>query len=73
MKKAYFEEKRPKGKDVQDFWSFCIPYFTKVFVTIGNNFKIIFVEKEEILRKYSKILDTFNNYFVNITDELGKI
>ena len=40
---------------------------------MGNNFKIIFVEKEEILRKYSKILDTFKNYFVNITDELGKI
>ena len=28
-------------------------------------------EKEEVLRKDSKISDTFNNYFVNITDELG--
>ena len=33
--------------------------------------KIILVEKEEVLRKDSKISDTFNNYFVNITDELG--
>ena len=29
------------------------------------------VEKKEVLRKDSKILDTFNNYFVNITDKLG--
>ena len=33
--------------------------------------KRILVEKEEVLRKDSKISDTFNNYFVNITDELG--
>ena len=38
---------------------------------VCNNEKIILVEKEEVLRKDSKISDTFNNYFVNITDELG--
>ena len=32
---------------------------------------MILVEKEEVLRKDSKISDTFNNYFVNITDKLG--
>ena len=37
---------------------------------VCNNEKIILVEKEEVLRKDSKISDTFNNYFVNITDEL---
>ena len=35
LKKAYFKEKLPKGKDVKDFWNFCKPYFTKrVFVTM---------------------------------------
>ena len=69
LKKAYFKEKLPKGKDVNDFWNFCKPYFTNKGVC--NDEKIIIVEKEEVLRKDSKISDTFNNYFVNITDELG--
>ena len=57
-----------KGKDVKDFLNFCKPYFTNKGVY--NDEKIL-VEKEEILRKDSKIFDTFNSYFVNITDELG--
>ena len=69
LKKAYFKEKLPNGKDVKDFWNFCKPYFTNKGVC--NDEKIILVEKEEVLRKDSKISDTFNNYFVNITDELG--
>ena len=28
LKKAYFKEKLPKGKDVKYFWNFCKPYFT---------------------------------------------
>ena len=39
-----------------------------MFVTIN---KIILAEEEEVLRKDSKIYDTFNNYFVNIINELG--
>ena len=69
LKKAYFKAKIPKGKDVKHFWNFCKPYFTNKGVC--NDEKIILVEKEEVLRKDSKISDTFNNYFVNITDELG--
>ena len=44
-----------------------------MFINKGvcNNEKIILVEKEEFLRKDSKISETFNNYFINITDELG--
>ena len=57
-----------KGKDVKDFLNFCKPYFTNKGVC--NDEKIL-VEKEEILRKDSKIFGTFNSYFVNITDELG--
>ena len=69
LKKAYFKEKLPNGKDVKDFWNFCKPYFTNKGVC--DDEKIILFEKEEVLRKDSKISDTFNNYFVNITDELG--
>ena len=32
---------------------------------------MILVEKDDVLSKYSKISDTLNNYFVNITDKLG--
>ena len=67
LKKAYFKEKLPKGKNVKDFWNFCKRYFTNKGVC--NNEKII-VEKQEVLRKDSKISDTFNNYFINITEEL---
>ena len=28
LKKAYFKEKPPKGKDVKDFSNFCKPYIT---------------------------------------------
>ena len=59
FKKAYFKEKLPKGKDVKDFWNFCNPYFTNK--SVCNNEKIILVEKEEVLRKDSKISDTINN------------
>ena len=69
LKKAYFKEKLPKGKDVKDFWNFCKPYFINEGVC--NDEKIILVEKEEAERKDSDISDTFNNYFVNIIDELG--
>ena len=68
FKKAYFKEKLPKGKDVKDFWDLCKSYFTNKGVC--NDEKIILVEKEEVLRKDSKISDTFNNYLVNTTDEL---
>ena len=67
LKKAYFKAKIPKGKDVKHFCNFCKPYFTNKGVC--NDEKIILVEKEEVLRKDSKISDTFNNYFVNITEE----
>ena len=69
LKKAYFKEKLPNGKDVKDFWNFRKPYFTNKGVC--NDEKIILVEKEDVLRKDSKISDIFNNYFVNITDKLG--
>ena len=29
------------------------------------------VERKQVLRKNSKILDILNNYFFNITDKLG--
>ena len=64
LKKAYFKEKLPKGKDVRDFWKICKPYFTRKGVC--NDEIIILVQKEEVLRKDSKISDTFN-----VTDELG--
>ena len=64
LKKAYFKRKLPKGKDVEDFWNFCKPYFTKNGVC--NDEKIILVEKEEVLRKDSKISTIFNNYSIII-------
>ena len=69
LKKTYFKEKLPKGKDVKYFWNFCKPHFTNKGVC--NNEEIILLEKEEVLRKDSKFSDTFNNYFDNITNELG--
>ena len=38
---------------------------------VCNDEKIILVEKEEVIRKDSKISGIFNNYFANMTDELG--
>ena len=46
---------------------FCKSYFTSKGVCIDET--IILLEKEEVLKKDSKISDTFSNYFVNITAE----
>ena len=59
LKKACFKGKLPKGKDVKGFWNFRKPYFTNKGVC--NDEKIILDEKGEVLRKDSKISETFNN------------
>ena len=46
--------------------NYCKPYFTNK--GICNDEPIILVEKN--LRKNAKICKTFDDYFVNITDEL---
>jgi len=68
LKKSYFKTKLPKGKNVKDFWNFCKPYFTNKVICKDDN--IILVEENEIIRENSKISETFNDYFVNITNEL---
>ena len=69
LKKTYFKEKLPKGNNVKDFWNYCKPYFTNK--GICNDDRIILVENDKILNKDSDISETFNNYFVNITKDLG--
>ena len=69
LKKTYFKEKLPKGNNVKDFWNYCKPYFTNK--GICNDGRIILVENDNILNKDSDISETFNNYFVNITKDLG--
>ena len=44
LKKVYFKEKLPKGKDVKDFGNFFKPFFTNKGVC--NDEKIILIEKE---------------------------
>ena len=69
LKKTYFKEKLPKGSNVKDFWNYCKPYFTNK--GICNDDRIILVKNDKILNKDSDISETFNNYFVNITNDLG--
>ena len=69
IKKTYFKEKLPKGNNVKDIWNYCKPYFTNK--GICNNHRIKLVENYNILNKNSYICETFNNYFVNITKDLG--
>ena len=69
LQKTYFKENLPKGKDVKDFQNFCKPYVTNK--GICDNDRMILVENDKILKKDSDISETFNNYFVNITKDLG--
>ena len=69
FKKTYFKEKLPTGNNVKDFWNYCKPYFTNK--GICNDDRIILVENDKIINKDSAISETFNNYFVNITKDLG--
>ena len=52
---------------MKDFWNFCKRCFTRKGVCKDE--KNIFVAKDEVLTKDSKISDTFNNCFVNIIEE----
>ena len=45
-------------------------FVTLLYKGVCNDEEIILVEKDEVLRKDSKVSDTFNNYFLSITDEL---
>ena len=63
------KEKLPKGNNVMDFWNYCKPYFTNKGICSDDG--IILVENDKILNKDSNISETFNNYFVNITKDLG--
>ena len=63
------KEKLPKGNNLKDFWNYCKPYFTNK--GICNDDRIILVENDKILNKDSDISGSFNNYFVNITKDLG--
>ena len=69
LKKTYFEEKPPKGNNVKDFRNYHKPYFTNK--GICNDDRIVLVENDKILNTDSDIPETFNNYFVNITKDLG--
>ena len=68
LKKVCFKEKLPKGKNVKDLWNYSKTYFTNK--CICNDEPIILVENDKIVRKKAEICKTFNDYFVNITDEL---
>ena len=37
-KKTYFKEKLPKGNNVKDFWNYCKPYFSRVYVTMAESY-----------------------------------
>ena len=63
------KEKLPKGNNVMDFWNYCKPCFTNKGICSDDG--IILVENDKILNKDSNISETFNNYFVNITKDLG--
>ena len=69
LKKTYFKEKLPKENNVKDFCNYCKLYFKNK--GICNDDRIILVESGKILNKDSNISETFNNYFVNITKDLG--
>ena len=69
LKITYFKEKLPNGNNVKDIWNYCKPYFTNK--SICNDDRIILVENDKILNKDSDISETFNNYLVNITKDLG--
>lgn len=68
LRKAYFKENLPKVRDVEEYWDFWKPCF------IGKgicNDKLTLVENKVFEKKNSEISETFNNYFLNITGELG--
>ena len=69
-KKEYFHNLDINAiNDNRTFWKTVKPYFTSKGIK-GTN-KIILVEQEQIISDNAKITEIMNNYFVDITRELG--
>ena len=69
LKKTFLKKNFRKENNVNDFWNNCKPYFRNK--DICNDDRIILVENDKTLNKDSDISERFNNYFVNITKNLG--
>ena len=70
VKREYFHSLNISAiNDNKTFWKTVKPFFTSKGIK-GSN-KIILVEKEEIISDNVKITEIMNNYFVDITKELG--
>ena len=67
---TYFQERCVGGCKSANFWSTIKPYLSKR--SNQGQSKIILTEDNEAISNDSEVAETFNNYFVNVAEDIGK-
>jgi hypothetical protein len=67
---TYFQERCTGGQKSKHFYTTVKPFLSKK--STGSQQKIVLVENDKIVNNTKDICDTFNTFFVNVADDIGK-
>ena len=67
---TYFQERYTGGQKSKHFYTTVKPFLSKK--STGSQQKIVLVENDKIVNNTKDICDTFNTFFVNVANDIGK-
>jgi hypothetical protein len=67
---TYFQERCTGGQKSKHFYTTVKPFLSKK--STGSQQKIVLVENDKIVNNTKDICDTFNTFFVNVANDIGK-
>ena len=67
---TYFQERCTGGQKSKHFYTTVKPFLSKQ--STGSQQKIVLVENDKIVNNTKDICDTFNTFFVNVANDIGK-
>ena len=67
---TYFQERCAGGQKSKHFYSTIKPFLSKK--STGCQQKVVLVENDKILNNTKDVCDTFNTFFVNVANDIGK-
>ena len=67
---TYFQERCTGGQKSKHFYTTVKPFLSKK--STGSQQKIVLVEKNKIVNNTKDVCNTFNTFFVNVVNDIGK-
>jgi adenosyl cobinamide kinase/adenosyl cobinamide phosphate guanylyltransferase len=68
--RTYFLERCIGGHKANNFWHTVKPFLSKK--STGGQQKIVLMENDVILNDKKDVCDTFNSFFINVANDIGK-